>query len=472
MDKKITQLGTATTPLTGTELIETVQSGTNKKTTTQDIADLVDLTTIQSDISTLQTDVANNTTDIATLQSSKQDNITLTTTGTSGAATLVGSTLNIPQYTGGSGGLKSGVATAAVTDQYTTTIAGATPYAVNDAYIIKFNTANSDGATINISGLGDVQLVKNNDVKITGGDISVGQEFIIIYDGTNFQMLGIAPNQMFAYVTNADSVTITKGQPVYAFGASGDRMSVKLANNTTEATSSKTVGLVFSSSIAPGGLGFVITQGVLSNVNTGSFSAGNTLYVGASAGALTNTMPTAPNHLTRIGIVERANAGNGLIYVMVQNGFQLDELSDVDITSTLPINNDVLTYITGVDNLWKPRSIETILGYTPASYTPRVQTTASASTVTPTSTNDIVTITAQAAALLLGNPTGVWVEGQPLIIRIKDNGTARAISFDTNYRAIGITLPTTTVINKTIYLGIIYNSTDTKWDVIGYNLQA
>ena len=442
-DLKISQL-TSASALTGTELIETVQGGTNKKTTTQDIANLASAS-----------------------------------------------------------GLKSGTATASVTDVYTTSITGVTSYTTNDAYIIKFNTANSDGATININTLGAVQLVKNNNVIITGGDISVGQEFIIIYDGTNFQMIGIAPNQMFAYVTNEDSVTITKGQPVYAFGASGDRMSVKLANNTTEATSSKTVGLVFSSSIAAGGLGFVITQGVLSNVNTGSFSAGNTLYVGASAGALTNTMPTAPNHLTRIGIVERANAGNGLIYVMVQNGFQLDELSDVDITSTLPVNNDVLTYITGTNNLWKPRSIATILGYTPestsnksSSYTssstttyantkalvdglatkqdrtPNVQLVSSASTVTPTSTNDIVIITAQAAALLLGNPTGTWVEGQPLIIRIKDNGTARAISFDTNYRAIGITLPTTTVISKTIYLGIIYNSTDAKWDVIGYNLQA
>jgi hypothetical protein len=250
----------------------------------------------------------------------------------------------------GGGGLKSGTATASTTDVYTTTITGVTSYTTNDAYVIKFNTANSNGATLNINSLGAVDLVKNNNVIITGGDISVGQEFIIIYDGTNFQMIGIAPNQMFAYVTNADSVTINKGQPVYAFGASGDRMSVKLANNTSEATSSKTVGLVFSSSIAAGGLGFVITQGVLSNVNTGAYSPGDTLYVGASAGALTNTMPYAPNHLTRIGIVERANAGNGLIYVLVQNGFQLDELSDVNITTTPPTIYDSLVYD---GSLWK-----------------------------------------------------------------------------------------------------------------------
>ena len=107
-----------------------------------------------------------------------------------------------------------------------------------------------------------------------------------------------------------------------------------------------------------------------------------------------------------------------------------------------------------------------------ASYTPRVQTVASAATVTPISTNDLVTITAQAAALALANPTGTWDEGQPLMIRIKDNATARAITYGTDYRAIGVTLPTTTVLSKTTYLGIIYNSTDTKWDVVGVTTQA
>ena len=104
--------------------------------------------------------------------------------------------------------------------------------------------------------------------------------------------------------------------------------------------------------------------------------------------------------------------------------------------------------------------------------TPRVQTVASSATVTPVSTNDIVTITAQAVGLTLANPTGTFVEGQALMIRIKDNGTARTIAFGTNYRAIGITLPTTTVISKTLYLGIIYNSTDAKFDIVGLNQEA
>jgi hypothetical protein len=102
----------------------------------------------------------------------------------------------------------------------------------------------------------------------------------------------------------------------------------------------------------------------------------------------------------------------------------------------------------------------------------RVQTVTSSATVTPTSTNDLVIITAQAVGLTLANPTGTFTEGQALMIRIKDNATAQTIAFGTNYRAIGVTLPTTTVISKTLYLGIIYNSTDSKFDVIGYNIQA
>jgi hypothetical protein len=97
---------------------------------------------------------------------------------------------------------------------------------------------------------------------------------------------------------------------------------------------------------------------------------------------------------------------------------------------------------------------------------PAVQTVTSSATVTPTFVDDMVKITAQAEGLTLANPTGSAIEGAGLVIRIKDNGTARSIAYDTQYRAIGVTLPTTTVISKTLYLGLIYNSTDTKWDVV------
>lgn len=107
-----------------------------------------------------------------------------------------------------------------------------------------------------------------------------------------------------------------------------------------------------------------------------------------------------------------------------------------------------------------------------SSNTVYTQTVTSAATVTPTNENNLVVITAQAAALTLANPTGTWYQGQALMIRIKDNATPRAITYGGNYRAIGVTLPTTTVASKTTYLGLIYNSTDTKWDIIGVTTQA
>lgn len=103
---------------------------------------------------------------------------------------------------------------------------------------------------------------------------------------------------------------------------------------------------------------------------------------------------------------------------------------------------------------------------------PNIQAVTSAATVTPTFANDLVRITAQADALTLANPTGTAIPGLGMVIRIKDNGTARAISYGTQYRAIGITLPTTTVAGKTTYLAMIFNNTDTKWDVVATGTEA
>lgn len=73
---------------------------------------------------------------------------------------------------------------------------------------------------------------------------------------------------------------------------------------------------------------------------------------------------------------------------------------------------------------------------------------------------------------MLANPSGSAIDGIGMVIRIKDNGTARAISYGSQYRAIGVTLPTTTVINKTLYLACIWNQTDSKVDVLAVAQEA
>lgn len=88
------------------------------------------------------------------------------------------------------------------------------------------------------------------------------------------------------------------------------------------------------------------------------------------------------------------------------------------------------------------------------------------------STCDQFEVTAQAGALKLNNPGGTPLGGQKLIVRIKDNGTARALTYDTQFRALGNALPSTTVLSKTLYLGFIYNATDTKWDLVATAQEA
>ena len=104
---------------------------------------------------------------------------------------------------------------------------------------------------------------------------------------------------------------------------------------------------------------------------------------------------------------------------------------------------------------------------------PRVTSAASASSLTPdVSAADIYAYTALAAGLTINAPTGTPVDGDKLIFRLLDNGTARALTWNATYTAIGVTLPTTTTINKTTYVGCIYNANNTRWDVIAVTTQA
>ena len=104
---------------------------------------------------------------------------------------------------------------------------------------------------------------------------------------------------------------------------------------------------------------------------------------------------------------------------------------------------------------------------------PIVSSTASTATLTvDADSTDFAVITAQAEGLTIAAPTGSPVQGQKLIIRLKDDGSARSIAFNAIFTAIGVTLPTTTTVSKKLYIGCIYNDTDSKWDVIAVKEEA
>jgi hypothetical protein len=161
------------------------------------------------------------------------------------------------------------------------------------------------------------------------------------------------------------NTTLTKAayQAVRVSGAQGGRLAVALAQANNDNNSADTIGLV-TETIATNQEGFIITVGQIENINTtGSLQGetwtdGDVLYLSPTvAGKLTNIKPTgATGHIVVIGYVEYAHANNGKIYVKVMNGWELDELHNVSISSVA--NNDLLQY-DSASSLWKNESLST-----------------------------------------------------------------------------------------------------------------
>jgi hypothetical protein len=148
---------------------------------------------------------------------------------------------------------------------------------------------------------------------------------------------------------------IAKGQAVYVSSSNGTNMVVSKASNASEATSSKTIGLLESGG-ANNALVKVVTEGLLAGLDTSTAGAeGDPVWLGTDGNliyGLTNK-PVAPAHLVFIGVVTRKNANTGEIFVKVQNGFELKEIHDVLLEANESIaDNEILSY-DSASGLWK-----------------------------------------------------------------------------------------------------------------------
>ncbi len=273
----------------------------------------------------------------------KQGAITLTTTGSSGAATLIGTTLNIPNYTGA--------------------LTGYVPYT---------------GATGNVD-LGEFGISSGYfQADLTpSGSLQVGRMQWNSSDGTmdlrlmgNNVTLQIGQEQV-ARVVNGTGGNLLESnyQAVKIIGAQGQRLQVGLARADNDANSKDTLGLV-TENINNNQEGFITVSGIVNEINTtGSLQGetwtdGDTLYLsGTTSGRITNIKPSAPIHTVIVGFVVYAHANHGKIFVKIDNGYELEELHDVAPT---PYVNKGVLYRDTTTNLWKSATIGTLLGYTPA----------------------------------------------------------------------------------------------------------
>ncbi len=207
---------------------------------------------------------------------------------------------------------------------------------------------------------------------------------------------------------------INKGQAVYVSDADGTNMIVSKASNNTEATSSKTMGLLAFTGTT-NDQGFIITEGLLAGIDTSMAVAKDPVWLGVDGNliyGLTNK-PTAPDHLVFIGVVTRSQQNNGEIFVKIQNGFELNELHNVSAND--PQRNDFLSFNADT-NLWentplKRELITDVLGYTPYDDSnPEGYINATALATALTAYQELLTLTtlgSSGPATLIGNTLNI-----------------------------------------------------------------
>jgi hypothetical protein len=220
-------------------------------------------------------------------------------------------------------------------------------------------------------------------------DSGDGTPSVILNANTSLQL----GQESVALVYNGTGSTIAKGSVVAVNGAQGQRPSVALADADSEALSAPTIGIA-AEAIANGAEGFVATFGFVRGIDTSAFTAGAPVYLSQTAGAFTATRPSAPAHTVALGWVIKVNASSGEVFVNINNGWELDELHNVLITS--PTSGNTLIY-DATAGVWKNANISAGTG---------ISVTNGAGSISIANTG----VTSVAMTV----PTGLTVSGTPI----------------------------------------------------------
>jgi hypothetical protein len=196
----------------------------------------------------------------------------------------------------------------------------------------------------------------------------------------------------------------------------------------------------------------------VSNINSGTSNAtvvsanGN---ISISVGGTSNVAVFATTGEYVTGLISASGnviAGNGIFTTIVNTASFTGAV--VSVTGNITGGN-----ITGT--------------ITSSRINPRTSSTASTTSMTPDiSAFDQYNLTALAANITINAPTGTPVDGNKLMFRILDNGVTRTLTWNATYTVIGVTLPVATTANKMTYVGCIYNSANTRWDVLAVGTQT
>ena len=215
---------------------------------------------------------------------------------------------------------------------------------------------------------------------------------------------------------------------------------------------------------------YAAVKGYVDVSSSGGGTDANAVHVnvGSEISAITaKATPTASDIL----LIEDAADSNN------KKKITIGDLPDTSDANAVHVNaaNEItaITAKTSVDNQDEFIIEDSDAGFVKKSITrknivkPIVNSVATATTLTPNiDENEQEVVTDLASALTIAAPTGTPSTGMKLVIRLTDNGTNRALTWNVIYRAIGITLPTTTTANKILYVGFVYNESGSKWDAV------
>lgn len=154
----------------------------------------------------------------------------------------------------------------------------------------------------------DLPYPVNSDVVNVAGDIQALAERIEVILPT----IGLPYHTIEC--TNDSGVTINKADPVYisSYNSTSGKPEIT-KSQASDLTTFPVIGLA-QSAIGNGNDGVVVISGVFTGVNTSTYTAGDTLYVGSSGG-LTATQPiTETTNSGVVGVVSKADV-NGVILV-------------------------------------------------------------------------------------------------------------------------------------------------------------
>ena len=446
----------------------------------------------------------------------KQNSITLTTTGSSGASTLVGATLNVPTYTlSGLGGVPTtrtitingtaqdlsadrtfsvGTVTsvAALTLGTTGTDVSSSVANGTTTPVITLNIPTASAANRGALSSADWTTFNNkyNLPSLTSGSVLFSNGSTIAQDNANFfwddtnNRLGIGTTtpsdnlQVNGGVSFGADIVLNNRSRIYeSFGLTIESGAagrpIILNTNLAERMRITSGGNVLIGTTIDNTVDRLQVSGSASVIASSPSSSSATLTLKQGTGASAYSIIDGTNDRFH-GIVFRGipstftdysvTAGDQMSFYEYGGDFRFYKKNNSELTLQAYIQNGAATFSSSV----------TAIGVDYNVLKPTTTTSASTATLTPNlASGDTFNITAQAAGLTIASPIGTFVSNQKLMIRIEDDGTARAITWTTgsggSYRAsTDLPLPTTTIATKTMYLGFIWNSTDSRWDMIAF----